>query len=90
MLSRGFVRRTLETPFGGLESEIDWLYYSNHLLEKLLNSSQALISRSQEQLSDEMWEEYAVPKLTAGGIIALERTLVALKTLLHSRNSKAA
>lgn len=88
MLSRGFVRRTLETPFGGLESEINWLYHSNHLLEKVLTDSRALISRSREQSSEETLEEYAVPKLTAGGIIALERTLVALQNLMGSRTSK--
>jgi len=93
VLSRGFVRRTLDAPFGGLESEIDWLYYSNHMLEKVLADSRALIDRSRQPSSEETMEDleqYAIPRLTAGGIIALERTLVRLQSILDSHNFKFA
>ncbi|KAF9076116.1 hypothetical protein BDP27DRAFT_1313919 [Rhodocollybia butyracea] len=86
VLSRGFIRRTLETSFTGLETEIRWLYYSNKLLEKVLNNCQALIhsSRQQSEESMEDQERCAISRLTAGGIIALERHARALQTLLDS------
>ncbi|KAH9039937.1 hypothetical protein EDB84DRAFT_1477060 [Lactarius hengduanensis] len=62
VLSRGFVRRALEVPLGSLESEIGWLYRKQGRLAKVLCDARALP---------------AVPRLTAGGIITLERTLQA-------------
>ncbi|KIK70823.1 hypothetical protein GYMLUDRAFT_32884 [Collybiopsis luxurians FD-317 M1] len=89
VLSRGFVRRTLETPFGDLESEINWLYYSNNLLEKVLSDSRSLISASRQQSLEEATEDRAIPKLSVGGQIALERTLIALQNLLDNHRSKS-
>jgi ubiquitin-conjugating enzyme E2 O len=83
VLSRGFVRRALETPLGGLEAEINWLYNTQGRLSKVLDDSRALIQKS--QLSPENAkadENLAVPRLTAGGIIMLERTLSKLQTIL--------
>ncbi|KAG6911555.1 hypothetical protein DXG01_011857 [Tephrocybe rancida] len=85
VLSRAFVRRALEVPLGGLDSEIKWLYYQNHRLEKVLRDARALIQKSKAtpQL-DTTDSDLAVPRLTAGGIITLERTLNKLQALLDN------
>lgn len=85
VLSRGFIRRALEIPLGGLEREIEWLYYTNGGLEKVLRDSKHLIevSKSNPEPSPED-KELAVPRLTEGGILTLERTLHKLQDL-HDR-----
>jgi ubiquitin-conjugating enzyme E2 O len=76
VLSRGFVRRALEIPLGGLESEIAHLYYSKKRLDKVVHDAQTLIQKSRDGLEIALEDQdIAVPRLTAGGIIALERTL---------------
>ncbi|KAG6878620.1 hypothetical protein C0993_001143 [Termitomyces sp. T159_Od127] len=82
VLSRAFVRRALEVPPGSLESEIKWLYYDNHRLNKVLRDARALIAKSTTSHSDDADQELAVPRLTAGGILTLERTLSKLQFLL--------
>lgn len=85
VLSRGFVRRALEIPLGGLESEIEWMYFKNGKLRKVLRAARALIDKSKSTTEDAPGDEdAAVPRLTGGGIIALERTLTKLQTLLDS------
>lgn len=85
MLSRGFVRRALEIPLGSLDTEINWLYYGQGRLEKVLHDAQALIAKSKESAEEcEADRELAVPRLSGGGIITLERTLVKLQALLDS------
>ncbi|KAK7064351.1 isocitrate lyase [Favolaschia claudopus] len=68
VLSRGFVRRALELPPGGLESEIDWLYRRNGRLDKLITNSQRLIekSKSASDSSEDSQDdpELAVPLFT--------------------------
>ncbi|KAJ3500529.1 hypothetical protein NLJ89_g9755 [Agrocybe chaxingu] len=83
VLSRGFVRRALEIPLGGLESEISKIYYKKGYLRKVIEDSQNLIqkSRSSAPLKEED-QDLAVPRLTTGGIITLERTLIRLQGLL--------
>lgn len=95
VLSRGFVRRALEIPLGSLEEEINWLYYTHRRLRKVLDKSRELIERSrknpnpsQEELEQEGMADVAVPRLTAGGIITLERTLVRLQGFLDAHDSK--
>ncbi|KAG2075069.1 hypothetical protein BDR04DRAFT_1228845 [Suillus decipiens] len=84
VLSRGFVRRALEIPLGGLEAEINWLYNTQGRLSKVLDDSRALIQKSQSGPENaEADENLAVPRLTAGGIIMLERTLSKLQALLE-------
>ena len=48
VLSRGFVRRALEIPLGGLERELHWFYYTNGKLKKVLDDARALIAKSQK------------------------------------------
>lgn len=69
--------RALGIPLGGLEAEIKYLYYIQGRLMKVIHDGDTLInkSRNSRDVSDEAWEEHAVPRLTAGGIIMLERTL---------------
>ncbi|KAI0041793.1 hypothetical protein FA95DRAFT_1584625 [Auriscalpium vulgare] len=84
VLSRGFVRRALEVPLGSLETEINWLYYKDGRLAKVLRDARALVAKSHEPPSEEDTvadRERAVPRLTAGGIITLERTLAKLEAL---------
>ncbi|KAJ3550286.1 hypothetical protein NMY22_g567 [Coprinellus aureogranulatus] len=86
VLSRGFIRRALEFPPGGLESELQWLYYANGVLRKVLDNSRRLVdvSRKHPEVSTED-SDLAVPRLTEGGILTLERTLTKLQHLLDSR-----
>jgi len=75
--------RTSET-----QDEIEWLYYKNNRLEKILKESRALISASREpaeETSHGHADDDAVPRLSGGGIITLERTLTKLQTFLDSR-----
>ncbi|KAF8203179.1 hypothetical protein BJ912DRAFT_943109 [Pholiota molesta] len=77
VLSRGFVRR--------LQSEINYLYYTKHRLQKVISDAENLVEKSRthpEISADE--QDLAVPRLTAGGIIALERTLNKLRSLLQN------
>jgi len=76
VLSRGFVRRALEIPLGGLESEIAHLFYRKKRLHKVVQDAKRLIQKSKDGLEITLEDQdIAVPRLTAGGIIALERTL---------------
>ncbi|CCM05195.1 uncharacterized protein FIBRA_07404 [Fibroporia radiculosa] len=85
VLSRGFVRRALEIPLGGLEAEIRWFYYINGKLKKVLDDARALIEKSKASKDDtEADGDVAVPRLTGGGMIALERTLLKLQTVLDA------
>ncbi|KAI9445331.1 hypothetical protein H4582DRAFT_2071007 [Lactarius indigo] len=89
VLSRGFVRRALEVPLGSLESEIEWLYRKQGRLAKVLCDARALVEKSRRagpsasSNADESDRdsEPAVPRLTTGGIITLERTLIKLEAL---------
>lgn len=83
MLSRGFVRRALEIPLGGLEAEMNWFYFTSGKLRKVLDDAKTLIEKSQqsEELETEVDRERAVPRLSGGGIIALQRTLGKLQAL---------
>ena len=84
MLSRGFVRRALEIPLGGLEDELRWFYHTRGKLRKVLEDARALIAKSRATQGEEVPEadrERAVPRLSSGGIIALERTLAKLQAL---------
>ncbi|KAH7885926.1 hypothetical protein F5I97DRAFT_1936882 [Phlebopus sp. FC_14] len=81
VLSRGFVRRALDIPLGGLRSELIWLYYTKGRLAKVLRDARLLIEKSKQETDSENDQDIAVPRLTAGGIITLERTLVNLQTL---------
>ncbi|KAH9082216.1 hypothetical protein EDB83DRAFT_2503321 [Lactarius deliciosus] len=76
VLSRGFVRRALEVPLGSLESEIEWLYRKQGRLAKGPSASSSADADEGDRDS-----EPAVPRLTTGGIITLERTLVKLEAL---------
>ncbi|KAF8222140.1 hypothetical protein L208DRAFT_1426440 [Tricholoma matsutake] len=90
VLSRGFVRRALEMPLGGLESEIKWLYYEHRHLEKVLRDAKMLIEKSKATTNvTEADEELAVPRLTAGGILTLERILGKLQLLSNSDYSSS-
>ncbi|KAJ7071180.1 hypothetical protein C8F01DRAFT_1109445 [Mycena amicta] len=85
VLSRGFVRRALELPPGGLEAEIEWLFYRSGRLEKVIEDAQNLIQKSRaNEAESEEDRELAVPRLSAGGIITLDRTLTKLINLRRS------
>jgi len=93
-LSRGFVRRALETPVGGLEAEIEWLYYKRGKLEKVIFDATALIERSERadpgDVDDDEYNDRAVRRLTAGAALPLKRTLGRLQTLLDAYHQKEA
>ena len=87
MLSRGFVRRALELPPLGLESELQWFYYNKKILDKILRDSSLLIERSKSDASDDADSELGIPRLTGGGIISLERTLSKLRAIAATATS---
>lgn len=90
VLSRGFVRRALEIPLGGLEEEVKNLYYKKGLLQKVLKDAEQLIDKSKQEAQPDTDDcDLAVPRLTGGGMITLERTLVKLRILLQNYISKA-
>ena len=63
------------------------MYYTNGKLKKVVNDARTLIAKSRSAPVDaalEADEDRAVPKLTEGGIITLERTLTRLQTLLDA------
>jgi ubiquitin-conjugating enzyme E2 O len=61
---------------GGLESEIAHLFYRKKRLHKVVQDAKRLIQKSKDGLEITLEDQdIAVPRLTAGGIIALERTL---------------
>ncbi|CAK5280472.1 unnamed protein product [Mycena citricolor] len=80
VLSRGFVRRALELAPGGLESEIDWLYRRSGRLDKVISDAQRLIEKSKQD-GESGGDDLAVPRLSAGGIITLSRTVSKLMSL---------
>ncbi|KAG5653348.1 hypothetical protein H0H81_000970 [Sphagnurus paluster] len=85
VLSRAFIRRALEFPLGGLDHEVKWLYYENRRLEKVLRDARGLVEKSRAAPeSKETDQDLAVPRLTVGGIITLERTLNKLQVLFDS------
>ncbi len=94
MLSRGFVRRALEIPLGGLEEELRWFYHTSGKLRKVLGDARALIVKSTATQGDaevpEADRERAVPRLSSGGIIALERTLGKLQALQDAQTATEA
>lgn len=68
---------------GGLEAEIKWLYYENHRLKKVLRDAELLIQKSKAVSSiNDADRDLAVPRLTAGGTITLERILNKLRIFL--------
>jgi len=85
VLSRGFVRRALEIPLGGLESEIAYLYHKQGRLQKIMDDAEHLIQKSKD--SPDVGpgdQDLAIPRLTAGGIIALERILNKLRNYIQA------
>jgi ubiquitin-conjugating enzyme E2 O len=93
VLSRNFVRRALELPPGGLESEIHWLYRERGRLNKVLRDARALVEKSRvsqaQAIASDREEppipsddaDLAVPRLSEGGIITLERSLNKLQVI---------
>lgn len=88
VLSRGFVRRALEYPPGGLEGEIAWFYYTKGGLAKVLNHSRNLIAQSSvssNNVADVVDTDISVPRLSTGGVLTVSRTLTKLQELLDAR-----
>ena len=82
MLSRGFVRRALEVPLGDLDEVIKDIYYTRGKLAKVVASAWKLIEVSKGMKEGEEKEDLAVPRLSAGGILTLSRTMEKLQSLL--------
>jgi len=91
VMARGFVRHALEASPAGLSDEIHWLYYTRGKLAKVIRDSSSLIASSQQfqdaplTTSSVGYEnERAILRLTLGGILPLQRTLLHLQALLSS------
>jgi ubiquitin-conjugating enzyme E2 O len=95
VLSRGFVRRALEIPPGGLESELSWFYYERGRLQNVIREARELIEKSKcaegtGEAAMTVASDRAVPRLTAGGVLMLSRTLTKLEVLWEARTSNVA
>lgn len=72
----------------GLESEITHLYHTDRQLQKVITDAEQLIAKSKaSQEVDPADHDLAVPRLSEGGMIALGRTLVKLRTFLTDTRS---
>jgi ubiquitin-conjugating enzyme E2 O len=94
VLSRNFVRRALELPVGSLQSELEWMYFTNGKLGKVISDARSLIEKSNvdpvaSSANGVDEEERAVPRLSQGGILTLTRTLGKLQVILDARASVA-
>lgn len=89
VLSRGFVRRALEIPLGGLETEIRWFYYDHGRLFDVIKEARELIQKSMQSEGNDAslaaLTDRAVPRLTAGGMLMLSRTLQRLEVIWANR-----
>ena len=67
------------------------MYYTNGRLKTVLQDVKVLIDKS-KALGDQdpQDSDAAIPKLTGGGIIALQRTVAKLQELLDKRTNSAA
>ena len=73
-----------------METELNWFYHTNGKLKKVLDDAYALIEKSQKNKEEtDADRELAVPRLSGGGIITLERTLVKLRFLQDAHSSKS-
>ena len=89
VLSRGFVRRALEVPPQGLEEDLAWFYRQRGHLDKVIKDAETLIARSSSiSHSGEVDEDLdvALPRLSAGGVLSLQKTLKKLKELRTARS----
>lgn len=83
------MRRALEIPLGGLEEDIVQLYYGSGRLQKVIDDAESLITASRNNPDVSVDEhDLAVPRLSAGGIITLERTLSRLRVLNSDKSSR--
>jgi len=94
VFSRGFVRHALAIPPGGLEEDIRFFYHGAKRLRAVIEKSRALIEKSRrdpnpskEQLQKDETADIAIPRLSVGGIIMLERNLNALQETLDAWDS---
>lgn len=88
------MRRALEVPVGSFETEIEWLYHTNGKLTKILRDARALIEKSKKDKDKETPagddSERAVPRLSGGGIITVERTLTRLQAISDAHSQSTA
>lgn len=81
-MARAFIKHALENPPLGLSSEIESIYILGGRLSKSIRDAENLIAASREDAGVYPLDgNAAVPRLTLGGILPLERTLVYLKGL---------
>ncbi|KAF8323122.1 hypothetical protein DL93DRAFT_2147193 [Clavulina sp. PMI_390] len=82
--ARGFVRHALESPPAGLADELRSLYFNHGKLKKVIDDADELITTSRRPAEESTIEpgDCAVPRLTVGAILPLERTLARLRTIL--------
>lgn len=81
VLSRGFVRHALQIPLGGLDDVIKDIYFNRGRLGKIIKSAKDLMEKSKEKEGANETSDSAVPRLTAGGVLTLTRTLDKLQDI---------
>jgi ubiquitin-conjugating enzyme E2 O len=76
-------------PLSGLEDELSWLYYKKGRLGKLIADADNLIKRSGSEEDAALTDpDVAIPRLSMGGVIALNRTLSKLRALLEAQKER--
>ncbi|OCF32415.1 hypothetical protein I316_05840 [Kwoniella heveanensis BCC8398] len=87
VLSRSFVRTSLDRPPTGLATEIRHYYITRGKLRSVISHASELIEKGQSDVEsltkegEEMWNADAVGSLTMGAIITLKRTITALEKI---------
>lgn len=96
VLSCAFVRRALEAAPLGLEKEIESFYIERGILRRVIADAKDLIEISgttvtsdtvESDTNDTSWEDKAIPRLSAGAILMLQRTVAKLEALSEARQS---
>lgn len=87
ILSRGFVKKALENPPEGFETELKLFYFKSGNLKKVLDRAESLVAASGSGSSTgeevKVETEDAVQGLTKGAAIMLGRTLKSLHSILE-------
>jgi ubiquitin-conjugating enzyme E2 O len=93
VLSRGFVRRALEVPPGGLEDELKWYYFTCNILKRVIEQARSLMKESEESDGNNSFQtnpldQRAVKYLSAGARLLLSRTLPKLEGIQAIHDSQ--
>lgn len=93
----------MEVPPLGLEKELESLYLERGRLAQIIGDAQSLVKISETPAQDSQdhdehggssssskpasWEDKAIPRLSAGAILMLQRTVTKLEAILAAKRA---